>query len=84
MNSFAAHAWNAWLMLERTIPLALKTGAKPGTDAFRAALRDNLEGIKELVTAHGVMNTSKTDHMGFDQRARVMVQIKDGTWTLAR
>ena len=84
MNSFAAHGWNAWLMLERAIPVALKTGAKPGTEAFRAALRDALENIKELVTTHGVMNTSKTDHMGFDQRARVMVQIKDGGWTLAK
>jgi branched-chain amino acid transport system substrate-binding protein len=84
MNSFAAHAWNAYLMLERTVPVALKTGAKPGTEAFRVALRDALENIKELVTTHGVMNTSKTDHMGFDQRARVMVQIKDGAWTLAK
>jgi len=84
MNSFAAHGWNAWLMLERAIPVALKTGAKPGTEAFRAALREALEGIKELVTTHGVMNMSKTDHMGFDQRARVMVQIKDGGWVLAK
>lgn len=84
MNSFAAHAWNAYLMLERTVPVALKTGAKPGTEAFRVALREALENIKELVTTHGVMNTSKTDHMGFDQRARVMVQIKDGGWTLAK
>lgn len=84
MNSFAAHGWNAWLMLERAVPVALKTGAKPGTEAFRAALRDALEGITNLVTTHGVMNMSKTDHMGFDQRARVMVQIKDGTWTLAK
>ena len=83
MNSFAAHGWNAWMMLERAIPVALKTGAKPGTEAFRAALRDALEGIKELVTTHGVMTMSKTDHMGFDQRARVMVQIKNGGWSLA-
>ena len=84
MNSFAAHAWNAYLMLERALPGALKTGAKPGTEAFRAALRDQLENIRELVTTHGVMNMSKTDHMGFDQRARVMVQIKNGAWTLAK
>jgi len=84
MNSFAAHGWNAWLMLERAIPVALKTGAKPGSDAFRAALRDALEGITNLVTTHGVMNMSKTDHMGFDQRARVMAEIKNGTWALAK
>jgi branched-chain amino acid transport system substrate-binding protein len=84
MNSFAAHAWNAYLMLERAVPVALKTGAKPGTAAFRLALRDALEGIRNLVTTHGVMNMSKTDHMGFDQRARVMVEIKNGAWTLAK
>ena len=84
MNSFAGHGWNAWLMLERVLPAAIKSGAKPGTEAFRAAVRDNLENIKELVTTHGVMNTSKTDHMGFDQRARVMAQIKDGGWVLAK
>ena len=84
MNSFAAHAWNGWMMLERVLPQALKTNARPGTEAFRAAIRDNLENIKELVTTHGVMNTSKTDHMGFDQRARVMAEIKGNTWTLAK
>jgi len=31
-----------------------------------------------------VLNISKTDHMGFDQRARVMVKIEGGTWKLAK
>ena len=84
MNSFAAHGWNAWLMLQRAIPVALKTGAQPGTPAFRAALRDAIEGIHGLVTTHGIMDMSKTDHMGFDQRARVMVEIKNGAWTLVK
>ncbi|MDE2048926.1 MAG: ABC transporter substrate-binding protein, partial [Betaproteobacteria bacterium] len=75
MNSFAAHAWNVYLILERAVPVALKTGAKPGTPAFRKAMRDAIEGIKNLVTTHGIMNMSPTDHMGFDQRARVMVRI---------
>lgn len=82
-NSFSAHAWNTYLMMQRTVPEALKKG-KPGTREFRAALRDSLENIKELVTTHGVMNMSKTDHMGFDQRARVMVKIEGGTWKLAQ
>ncbi|MDE2396421.1 MAG: ABC transporter substrate-binding protein [Burkholderiales bacterium] len=84
MNAFAAHMWTAALMIERTIPVALKTGAKPGTEAFRSALRDALENIHDLVTPHGIMNTSPTDHMGFDQRARVMVEIKNGAFTLAK
>ena len=65
------------------MPIALKT-AKPGTKEFRAALRDAIEGTHDLVTTHGVINMSKTDHMGFDQRARVMVKIEDGQWKLVR
>jgi len=82
-NSFSAHAWNTWLMLQNAIPVALKT-AQPGTKEFRKALRDAIENTHELVTTHGVMNMSKTDHMGFDQRARVMVRIENGQWKLAQ
>ena len=84
MNSFAAHMWNAYLMLERAVPVALKTARSRAPSSSASALRDALEGIRELVTTHGVMNMSPTDHMGFDQRARVMVQIRDGGWTLAK
>jgi branched-chain amino acid transport system substrate-binding protein len=82
-NSFSAHAWNTYLMLQYAVPVALKT-AQPGTKEFRRALRDAIEGTRELVTTHGVMNMSKTDHMGFDQRARVMVKIENGQWKLAQ
>ncbi|MGZ5270639.1 MAG: ABC transporter substrate-binding protein [Ramlibacter sp.] len=82
-NSFSAHAWNTYLMLQRAVPEALKK-AQPGTREFRRALRDALENIHDLVTTHGVMNMSKTDHMGFDQRARVMVVIQGGQWKLAQ
>jgi branched-chain amino acid transport system substrate-binding protein len=43
-------------------------------------LRSSLENLKDLPLAHGVMNTTPTDHNGFDDRARVMVQIVDGKW----
>jgi branched-chain amino acid transport system substrate-binding protein len=82
-NSFSAHAWNTYLMLQYAVPVALKK-AQPGTKEFRRALRDAIEGTRELVTTHGVMNMSKTDHMGFDQRARVMVKIENGQWKLAQ
>jgi hypothetical protein len=52
--------------------------------AFRAALRDALEQIDNLTTSTGVVNMSPTDHVGFDQRSPVMVQIHDGGWRLAR
>jgi branched-chain amino acid transport system substrate-binding protein len=81
--TFGGHAWDAGLLLEAAVPVALKKG-QPGTREFRAGLRDGLEGIKELAGAHGVFNMSPGDHLGFDQRARVMVQIQNGAWVLVK
>ncbi|MFN5048796.1 ABC transporter substrate-binding protein [Roseateles sp.] len=80
VSTFGGHAWDAGMLLQAAIPAALKSGAQPGTPAFRAALRDALESVKELPAAHGVFNMSPTDHLGLDQRARVMVKIENGTW----
>jgi branched-chain amino acid transport system substrate-binding protein len=60
--------------------VALKK-AQPGTPAFRAAVRDALEGAKEVAGAHGIFNMSANDHNGLDQRGRVMVRIQKGAWT---
>ena len=79
--TFGGHAWDAGQMLQRAIPEALAK-AQPGTAAFRAALRDSLENIKELPISQGIMNTSPTNHNGLDQRARVMVEVVDGKWKL--
>ena len=79
--AFGSYAWDACLELAHAIPQALKV-AQPGTKEFRRALRDALEGIKELSVTNGAVNMSKTDHLGIDARARVMVQIKDGKWVL--
>ncbi len=79
--TFGAHAFDAALMLEAAIPAALKT-AKPGTAEFRAALRDALEQAHGLVLTHGISDMTASDHNGFDDRARVMVTIKDGAWKL--
>jgi branched-chain amino acid transport system substrate-binding protein len=79
--TFGGHAWDAGQMLQRAIPEALKKG-QPGTEAFREALRAALENVKDLPLAHGVMNTTPTDHNGLDSRARVMVEIVDGKWKL--
>jgi branched-chain amino acid transport system substrate-binding protein len=77
--AFASYAWDAGLLLQRAIPEAIKK-AQPGTPEFRAALRDALEGIRNLPTTNGVVNMSARDHLGLDARARVMVQIRNGQW----
>ena len=79
VSTFGAHAWDAGRLMSAAAAVALKT-AQPGTPAFRAALRDALEKINELHGAHGVFNMSPTDHLGLDQRARVMVKIENGAW----
>lgn len=79
VSTFGAHAWDAGKLMEAAATAALKK-AKPGTVEFRVALRDALESVKELAGAHGVFNMSATDHLGLDQRARVMVKIEGGTW----
>ncbi|MEK6422825.1 MAG: ABC transporter substrate-binding protein [Burkholderia gladioli] len=81
LSTFGGHMWDAGLMLQRAIPEALKAG-KPGTPAFRDALRAALENLRNLPASHGVFNTTPADHNGFDARARVMVQIVDGKWKL--
>jgi len=68
-------------VLAAAVPQALKK-AQPGTVAFRNALRDALEQVKELPGAHGIFNMSPNDHLGLDQRARVMVKIENGAWKL--
>ncbi len=77
--AFASYTWDAGLLLARAIPEALKKG-QPGTAEFRAALRDALEAIRDAPSTNGVVNMSRTDHLGLDQRARVMVTILGGDW----
>jgi branched-chain amino acid transport system substrate-binding protein len=83
VSTFGAHAWDVGILLQNAIPEALKK-AKPGTKEFRAALRDALEGLRNVVASHGVFNMGPQDHLGFDQRARVMVTIQDGGWKLLK
>jgi branched-chain amino acid transport system substrate-binding protein len=82
-STFGGHGWDAYLLLNRAVPEALKK-AKPGTPEFRAALRDALENVKELPGVHGVFNMSATDHNGFDSRAAIMATVENGDWKLLK
>jgi len=81
--TFGANVFDAGLLLQRTVPIAAAK-AKPGTREFRAALRDALENVKDLVGTQGVYNMTPDDHSGFDQRGRVLITVKDGNWTLLK
>lgn len=81
VSSFGAHMYDACLILEHAIPVALKK-AKPGTVEFRQALRDAIESTHEVVGTHGVFNFSPKDHYGHDDRARVLIRSENGAWKL--
>ncbi len=80
-NAFAGYSYDGYLLLDAAAAKAAAK-AKPGTPEFRAALRDALESSKEVVGTHGVYNMTPKDHTGLDERARVLVQVKDGAWRL--
>lgn len=81
INTFGGHLWDAGLLVSNAIPVALESGAKPGTAEFRAALRDAIEKTSNLAASQGVFNLGPDDHAGLDERARVMVKVVDGKWT---
>ncbi len=81
VSAFGAYTWDAGLLLAQAIPVALKTAA-PGTPEFRSALRQALEGVRDLPLSNGVSNMSRNDHLGLDQRARVIVRVEGGKWKL--
>ena len=79
VSTFGGHVWDAGKVLAAAVPVALK-GGQPGTEAFRSALRDALEQVKDVAGAHGIFNMSAQDHLGLDQRGVVMVKIENGKW----
>lgn len=82
-NAFAGYSYDAVLLVEAAAKVALKK-AKPGTPEFRAAMRDALENVKNVVGTHAVYTMTPKNHNGMDERARVLVVVKDGQWRLMK
>jgi branched-chain amino acid transport system substrate-binding protein len=82
-SQFAGHGYDAFLVLERVIPVALKT-AKPGTPEFREAIRNALLTEREIAASQGVYNFTEKDRYGLDDRSRIILTVKDGKYVLAK
>jgi branched-chain amino acid transport system substrate-binding protein len=82
-NAFAGYSYDAVLLVDAAAQVALKK-ARPGTPEFRAALRDALENVKNVVGTHAVYTMTPANHNGMDERARVLVEVKDGQWRLMK
>jgi len=80
-STFAGAAWDGWLMLEGAFTTALKS-AKPGTPAFREAVRDALEKTSKLVGANGTYTMSPTNHGGYAPTSPVLIEVANGSWKL--
>lgn len=76
---FGATAWDALLIADQAARSALKT-SKPGTPAFRSAMRDAIEQLKGFIGTEGVYTMSAQDHNGVDERSQVMIKIENGKW----
>lgn len=82
VNSFAGYAWDAWLLARDAIQ-RVGDRATPGTAEFRKALRDALESGKEVATTNGLVTMSAEDHNGFGPDAPVLINVRNGKWTVA-
>jgi branched-chain amino acid transport system substrate-binding protein len=80
-NQFSAHTYDLLLILQKVMPVALKK-AKPGTAAFRSALRDALEASAPLALSQGVLQYTREDHFGFRPETGVILKVVNGDWKL--
>ena len=81
-SQFAGHAYDAFEVLKRVIPVALKT-AKPGTPEFREAIRQAFLSEHDIAASQGVYNFTEKDRYGLDDRSRIILTVKDGKYVPA-
>jgi branched-chain amino acid transport system substrate-binding protein len=82
-SQFAGHSYDAFEVLKRVVPVALKT-AKPGTAEFRDAIRQALLSQREIAASQGVYNFTEKDRYGLDDRSRIILTVKDGKYVLTK
>lgn len=83
VDIFPGQSWDAGNIAILAASNAVKAGAKlDNLEESRAALRDNLEKIKEFVAVGGIFNYSPTDHLGLDQRSTFISVVKNGEFRL--
>jgi len=81
-SQFAGHAFDAFEVLKRVLPAALKS-AKPGTPEFREAIRQAFVSEHEIAATQGVYNWTEKDRSGLDDRSRIILTVKDGKYVPA-
>ena len=76
VSTFGGHAIDGLMIAVNAIKRAKSTD--------KAKVRDAIEQTKGFIGTGGIVNMSPTDHMGLDLSAFRMLEIRNGTWTLAK
>ncbi len=74
-DHFGGHAWDAVMLLKAAIE---RGGDNP------AAIRDQLEKIRNFAGIGGVFSYSPADHAGLNKDAFVLVEVRNRDWTLVK
>ena len=82
-NQFAGHSYDAKIVIEKILPVALKK-AKPGTPEFRVALRDAMETMGRTIFSHSVMNWTAQEHQGYTNETGVMLKVVNGQFVVEK
>src|SRR6478672_11792796 len=82
-SQFAGHSYDAFEVLKRVVPVALKSG-KPGTPEFRDGIRQAFLTEREIAASQGVYNFTEKDRYGLDDRSRIILTVKDGKYVPAK
>lgn len=82
VSPFAGYAWDGMLILDAAMAKLGADAGQPGTPEFRKALRDAMQAGTPVVGTNGIYQFTPQDHYGLDERARVMVTVKDGRFRL--
>ncbi len=80
-NQFAGHIFDTLLVLQASVPEALKKG-RPGTPEFRAALKDAIEHSGSIAASQGVLTYTPADHYGFAPDTGVILKVVNGEFQL--
>jgi len=78
VNTFGGHAYDAMMIAVKAIESAASKG-----DVTRTSIRDEIEKVQGFYGTGGIFNYSEEDHNGLTKDGFVMVEIKNGSWSLA-
>jgi branched-chain amino acid transport system substrate-binding protein len=76
VSTFGGHAYDGLMLAVGAVRRAGSTD--------KARVRDALEATRGYVGTAGLVNMSATDHMGLDLSAFLMLEVRNGEWSMAR